>query len=95
MTPEGYPDDKELKQIKEWPHEDYAELWVFVRRRWKWPEYIRIAPSMEGDGFVLVLTTGGWSGNEDLIGALSESMAWFLHWRLSARGGYYEFDLPE
>ena len=97
MTPEGYPDDDELKKIKEWPHDDYVGVWDFIRRRWKWTEGIREAMNMAGDKTVLVVATGGWSGNEDLIEALQENknMIWALHWQLSARGGYFEFDLPE
>lgn len=42
-------------------------------------------------GRCLELHTGGWSGNEEIVGILQDSM----YWRKSERGGHYCFDLPE
>lgn len=37
------------------------------------------------------IATGGWSGCEDVIGALKQNhLFWAVCWRLSKRGGYYE-----
>lgn len=41
------------------------------------------------------MVTGGWSGNEDVIGVLQETLLWGLYWRKSERGGYYMFEIPE
>ncbi len=39
------------------------------------------------------VATGGWSGCEEVIGALRENtMFWMMCWRLSKRGGYFEFE---
>lgn len=40
------------------------------------------------------IATGGWSGCEDIIGALkSNVMFWIMCWKLSKRGGYFEFEV--
>lgn len=43
---------------------------------------------------VVRLATGGWSGNEDMIGALRSSFFWFAYWEMSRRGGGYTFHVP-
>lgn len=42
----------------------------------------------------LTLVTGGWSGCEEMIGALQKNKNhwWMAHWKLSQRGGLFEFD---
>ena len=43
----------------------------------------------------LYLSTGGWSGNEDIMGALEGNDVFFgLYWVSSRRGGHYVFDVP-
>ncbi len=44
----------------------------------------------------LLISTGGWSGNEDVIDALHENlMFWMLYWYKTERGGHYWFEIPE
>ncbi|MBI5327010.1 MAG: hypothetical protein HZB80_01780 [Deltaproteobacteria bacterium] len=39
------------------------------------------------------VATSGWSGCEDIISALRDNtLFWMICWRLSKRGGYYEFE---
>lgn len=41
-------------------------------------------------------STGGWSGNEDLIRAMEQNwMIWSLTWVQSRRGGHYIFEDPK
>lgn len=42
----------------------------------------------------LRLVTGGWSGNEDMLEAVSQNGLVMLWWRLSVRGGLYVFENP-
>lgn len=41
------------------------------------------------------VATGGWSGNEDIIGHMRRSFFWFAYWQTSRRGGGYTFRVPE
>ncbi len=87
----GDPSESDLKQIREWSHEDFAGLMEFVRDLWNWPEFGFMSDDeLHHDHFEL--HTGGWSGNEVIIGALQDNvMFWSLCWESSRRGGHYIF----
>lgn len=88
MDDDGYPEESELKQIAEWPWQDISGLLAFVQPRWSYPDRWWTV------GDVLNLSTGGWSGNEDLVRAMQQNvMFWYICWISSRRGGHYEFDL--
>jgi len=42
----------------------------------------------------LTLVTGGWSGCEEVIGRLSDTMFHFLYWESSWRGGKHTYVVP-
>ena len=83
-----YPDDEDLKRIREWDIRDPFGLIEFiesigwcdpVRRRGRRVWYVEFH-------------TWGWSGNEDIISALqSNYLFWSLYWEKSVRGGHYYF----
>lgn len=89
-----YPLDED-----QYPTEDFL-LWVWTAK-WEDPhalmECIRNAwwgadmNLFRRDGNTYTLITGGWSGNEDIIAALQESMFWTLYWESSHRGGKHVF----
>jgi len=92
MDKNCYPEEHELKKIRDWPTKaGYKELLEYINERWKYAEdgyWVR-------DGDKYNISTGGWSGNESLIGAMRENkMFWVLCWWKSKRGGHYEFRLP-
>lgn len=90
MDADGYPDEAELQRIREWPHQDCADLLAFVRSLW-WGKW-----GWRQNGYRYRISTGGWSGNESLIAAMEDNdMFWMLTWRSSRRGGYYVFEVPE
>ena len=39
----------------------------------------------------IIVATGGWSKNEEIIQRLSQTMFWHLYWQQSRRGGLYVF----
>ena len=86
-----YPDTEELKLIVNWTHTDFWGLLAFVRERWQFAD----CGYWKEDSRRFHISTGGWSGNEDLIGAMAENrMFWLMCWHSSRRGGHYEFELP-
>jgi hypothetical protein len=93
MDRDGYPDDSELDSIRAWGQErppGYVGLMEFVQGLWRFPDYFQAC------GRHYALSTGGWSGNEELIGALQDNHAfWACCWASSRRGGHYVFEIPE
>jgi hypothetical protein len=85
---DGYPTEEELEKIRQWPHErQWVGLMEFVESIWWNPEW-----GWTKEGTTYRISTGGWSGNEDLIGALkANTMFWLCCWQSSRRGGHYEF----
>lgn len=105
MSNERYPTDEEIERITKWPYTDLVGLMEFVRSIWwnaergwkraeKQPEegdLLHQEPYTEFD-----ISTGGWSGNEDLIDALQgNSMFWAICWVQSRRGGHYKFEVRQ
>ncbi len=83
-----YPTKEELKKIKEWNIKDPFGLIEFLEKMWHWDDYIKV----KGKRVKYVeLHTGGWSGNEDIIGVLLDTMFWVLYWERAVRGGHYYF----
>jgi hypothetical protein len=68
-------------------HEKDNEIIKMLEEKWN-TEY----GSMEWTKKGLVLATGGWSDNEEIIMRLKSSMFWLKYWKESKRGGYYLFD---
>lgn len=92
MDRDEYPEECELEFIRECRH-DYMALMRYVQNRWHWGEdWYRYELTNEYHEFYFA--TGGWSGNEDLIGALKENqMFWLVCWWRSERGGAFWFRL--
>jgi hypothetical protein len=88
MDRDGYPEEHELAKIKAWKPADGKGLLEYVAGLWHWENY---AWQEDGNWH---FATGGWSGNEELIGAMQENNVWwFFHWYSSTRGGKYVFQL--
>ena len=82
LDSEGYPTEYALEKVK-----IMAEPVDYIRSIWWMPDWGFILSDTE-----LVLHTGGWSGNEDIIEALRLNPFWL---KLSSeyRGGHYYFKL--
>jgi hypothetical protein len=75
LDEDGYPTDEALQRITDWPYQDVAAMLQFVRGLWSYPNFW----TQEGDK--LSISTGGWSGNESLIDAMSKNdMFWVMCW---------------
>jgi hypothetical protein len=90
MSDRDYPTEEELQRIREWPSTDLEGLMAFVRSIWWAADAL-----WKAEAGKVFISTGGWSGNEELIGAMRENVAVSaLCWQSSHRGGYFEFELP-
>jgi len=92
LDKDGYPDEASLKAIKEWDvlKQGLDGLLELVAENTNWADrQIRIT----GKKVIrFEYHTGGWSGNEEVIGALRENLCFFaFFWRKSTRGGHYYF----
>ena len=96
LDADGYPLDECLEEIKRWPIEDRDGWLAYVRALWN-VDYGDERQEYANDGESrLVLTTGGWSGNEEIIGAMSDNtVLYMMTWISSRRGGRFEFQLRE
>ena len=83
-----YPSKKELSRIKRWPYTDLAGLFRYIEERWTYEDLWEVS------GKKISCSTGGWSGNEELLAALQRNpMAWALTWQESKRGGHHKFEV--
>lgn len=95
---DGYPTDEELARIREWPHTDPLGWFAFIKgcwhlADWGWTEY---GTELGEHGVSLVpisISTGGWSGNEEILAAMRHNILWSLIWQEHRRGGHYEFQV--
>ena len=91
---DGYPTMETCYKIRSWPTDDFKGMMEFVKSIWKYSEYWSEKETEEGTEYHL--STGGWSGNEDLIQAMGENgMFWILCWHQSTRGGHFIFKVSE
>ena len=89
---ENYPHKQSLKLIRDWPHDQFDELMGFVESLWRYAEWGFSRDVKLGQVNEYHLSTGGWSGNEEVISALqSNAMFWAMCWQSSRRGGHYVF----
>ena len=90
MSERDYPTEEELQRIREWPSTDFTGLMEFIRHCWWAAEILWTQESRR-----FSISTAGWSGNEELIGAMQENFVfWAMCWESSHKGGHFEFQLP-
>ena len=102
MRTGGYPTEQELEMISNWDirtTDDMVAFAEFVIEIW-WMQYglrwtkRRVKAKYGNDYYLLRLSTGGWSGNEDIIEAMRHNIWWGLCFYSHLRGGHYEFHIP-
>lgn len=100
LNGDGYPTAACLLRVRTWHPMDFDGLAAFLIAIWHRSRYIDLVKTKDGRPR-LCASTGGWSGNEDLIGALS--LVWHsLYFQSHHRGGHWVFerlwsddDMPE
>jgi hypothetical protein len=96
---DGYPTRETLDTIRNWgidSNDDIAALLDFCGKAWTYPDLWPAETGREdpilGRREWMVVATGGWSGNEDIIRALQDNRPfWVFCWLESRRGGGYKF----
>jgi hypothetical protein len=106
---DGYPTQEALDKIVNW-RGNFIDLMTYVKSIWWMPDWgwhLLEGPEVtlgEDSDYVPTqytrmyykISTGGWSGNEDIIEALQKNpIFWSMCWQSSRRGGHYEFDVLE
>lgn len=86
-----YPTDETLETIKNFEvngDEDCEKLLQMASKVWLYPGYFTKDESTK----CWFVSTGGWSGNEDVIRALVKNhVFWALYWKQTRAGGHYIF----
>lgn len=86
-----YPNTIELEIVRRWPPDDLHGMMGYVYNLWHMAEW-----GWKKSGDEYSISTGGWSGNEDLIGAMMDNEVWWAQFLASERrGGHYVFNSIE
>ena len=88
-----YPREEELITIKEWDllEKPVIGLLNYVKELWEYDDRFALTGKKV---LRLYLSTGGWSGNEDIIAALQQNfLFWSMCWVKHIRGGHYWFEI--
>lgn len=96
---DAYPTDADLERIAQWSYDDAVSWFAFIKSLWwpagwGWDEEDTLERQHQSQRKVhhYNLSTGGWSGNEELIDAMKRNYTlWAMTWRCSRRGGHFEF----
>lgn len=92
----NYPKEETLQTISSWSLDDPHGWMDFVCEYWWSPDFGFSKENEEEKQCVRYnLSTGGWSGNEELISAMkSHQTFWMMYWVSSRRGGHHVFRIP-
>lgn len=103
-----YPTGEELVRVETWPLDNPLGWFAYIKSIGHWwlqqPEPSGWFGWHESDGQdyigkavrVFNVSTGGWSGNEEIISAMEERTLlpmdlWTTTWHSTTRGGHYVF----
>lgn len=99
-TQDGYPTESELQRIVDWPDSDPHGWLDFIKACWwasDWGWTEEKSENLFGRPCrKCSISTGGWSGNEEIIEAMrksSDGWLWSRTWYSSRRGGHYVFEV--
>lgn len=84
MDEDGYPTEETISRIRNWSYTDFEGLAAFCHSLWIYDDY------SSWDGKVWNVSTGGWSGHEEIISEIPQAWKFLFkaEWR---RGGHYIF----
>jgi hypothetical protein len=98
---DGYPTDYALQRLADWPLlaegtevHDFMGFIVFAKSLWHLPEWGWSEVRDRDGGLHLYISTGGWSGNEDVLDAMEKNALFGLIFEGRQRGGHYHLMVP-
>lgn len=84
----NYPTEEQLKQIEIWRGDDFHGLMKFIKPIWMYSD----CGYWKQEKSEYHISTGGWSGNEEIIDSMQKNYIWWtMFWKQSTRGGHYIF----
>lgn len=91
LDEDGYPDKESLINIARWDirEQGIQGLLDLIEDNTKWSD--RQIKKTGKRVIYYEYHTGGWGGNEEVIGVLRNTVFWFFFWEKSLRGGHYYF----
>lgn len=96
MPEDGYPTPEEIERIRNWEAKrsnEYVNLMHFIKSCW-WAAEWGWQEEETSEAYKYHISTGGWSGNEEIIMAMAANqMFWLFCWVSTRRGGHYEFSI--
>lgn len=98
---DGYPTEEELETIRGWTIQTYEDIhnWFdFIQScwwhaDWGWKEEDDVDCHFHKPIKRYKISTGGWSGNEEIIDVMSTNAIWQITWVQSRRGGHFMFEV--
>ena len=88
---DGYPSEGTLAVIRDWPSGDPFAFFTYCAAAWNEHDFVEVSEDKMQWRFI----TGGWSGNESVIEAMSANKPyWLTAWQSSEHGGLHVFKLP-
>ena len=85
-----YPSEEFLEDIRHWNPKNFNNLFDYIKDFWLKNSGIIGCRIEDGEEIYELWTNSPY--NEIIIGNLAINHDfWLLHWRMSCRGGYYEF----
>jgi hypothetical protein len=90
-----YPTEWGIAQLRQFRGTPHQFVGLVVRMWWE-PTPLRVDAGTDDGKPVMVIrmATGGWSGNEQLVGVVEASFFGVLYWQSSCRGGLHVYHVP-
>ena len=95
LDEDGYPTEAALDKIANW-NNDITGWFEFIKNLWRLKDYgweEKNVPHPWKENITVYqyhISTAGWSGNEDIIRAMTGNhVLWSICWVQSRRGGHY------
>mgnify|MGYP001164518289 FL=1 len=92
----GYPDEKVLEKIVAWDGKNSQEMLELIDQAWNHDYGDMTIESITTGVDRVELITGGWSGNEEVMYAISKNRLFNgLYWQKSERGGKHVYEVKK